>query len=1708
MFVPKVKVGDTTYVFLGDLPHDISDKIYNGKPLSQYEKNILEQGVGKKYESILGLGADVVYKRESVHTDDTVNIFRKKLVHYLNLETPNKLYIWFTKPINNDPSVIFKFVYNIFKKQQYIKYDLFVQTAKWMFGNFAPKHDVEYNMIDKKIATQILFEAAPKTIKESLCFSYTFDGFIEYFPIDPFSMHDDHTSGWSNIPVNNLSLLLYNFPAMDNTYHVVTFDKVDAKKQEIYFPFSTTAKYESKEEAQFLNNLIKLETEVAAVEIPEQTTKNIVNLVHIKGNETNVNSKVNLEDLFNQSLATHDIPFIKFKTTNNVFYKIHKKSLTKIDKDDLDKWTIIPKNKDDKIYIIFKVRYNSKTFASVIVNNDLSYHVKLSLSIKDQETVKNVEAFLVRLNDLVFTAIAKLYNNNFIPLIPTNVLYDSKAGDAVKVVQIITSSNTQIKSINPSFKIKQLKDIISNNMYPYFNIIDTKDTSVLHIQYKKVDNYTKFDNISTFIQFNHKLPRDELIHQIITTFLVSNTEAEKEIEAWFAQHSQDTNADTKAAMFRKDKNNNFINIKIRLSSLVDLKYITNGLTNLHVLQNIQNYILKLVVLSSKSSKATATNIIKQLETYDQKHVNEVVDNTNVSNMMNMNVNVKALLDEEEADDSDDFDIDMDLLALDKEFHDIEPEKQNVLPQADLVVQDATTTAPIKLKGYVLGKLYEADKNLFDYKAPAEKETKYYATQCGWVDRRQPVVVSDSELEKINKEFPDAVKSRVKSGSTAELEMKNNYICPRVWCPKSRVALSFDDYVKYGRKCPYPEIDEEPILFNKKTEGDAGLKRVMYPGFLDKYTHPDHYCLPCCFKKEPKKGNLTEKRKDMCVSHLNKESNAASNPKSKTNAEVAEVDETKQDKYVKGANYVPVEVNRFALLPPKLVAYLHQEGKQGIRHDGTGIMNENTNAFFRKGILQSDQSYLDAIVSVLDNPNIKSASDLIRVVIDNIDILTYISLENGRIMKMFIDSAQTVFDQVHFKAFFEWFKTQKKYIMKMNLERLLNEIESLEHIAFDKEGLLHHHEVLREFVIYQSFMNFKGYMSNERVVKEHIVLSDLLVNHLQDHININKYNIVTLEYNTESDKVFIHCNVNTNKKYNLDLPFVLLMRRNTYYEPLYHISHGIPKGQEKASLIMTPHVFINSSNKYMKSLLKFHIDNCFQGPKSKGGQGKDLYNLMNFVKGLGYKVKYVVIDYGYKTCGFILNHNIYLPLEHREDFLYDTDIHGASRYVYISDVPNFKCLLERSEIKGLYDKIKKFLNTDFYKIYSFIVDEKGSSPLGFVIDNGNVFVPLKVSASKHPKIKYTYKNGLFILVDFEDDDKRRQMYADFEKNSTTIERTSQAVKDAIDKDSNLKNQLTFILDKNNPLPIVYKKERLATLLRTSVSKVPKLSSRELYVLFNYLQDGKHYRLYQQLTRRFKSYDDELLLDHFDISSGKLKDAIEFAENPYKSLLNIVSHVEQKYIFETESLDEQEDHGRGLVNADTKYEDVPVKWRKILRPGWSVIVNTDTYHPKYVQHALKVDESVYYVSYRNKITESLTLHDEGETEIMENPCIKQYIKKNKLNGTIDEILEHQESIHFYPSLFDIKLMAQLANVNLVIIGRKTVKNPDGLEYVSNGSQNMVIVLYSYDRFKVIDKFQFFTYNGRIVFNMKDLQKEFKAFMEIIGKKMKVYEVEVDE
>jgi hypothetical protein len=170
-----------------------------------------------------------------------------------------------------------------------------------------------------------------------------------------------------------------------------------------------------------------------------------------------------------------------------------------------------------------------------------------------------------------------------------------------------------------------------------------------------------------------------------------------------------------------------------------------------------------------------------------------------------------------------------------------------------------------MKSYFMNMLKAADRDLIDYKVPkGQKVLKRYSTVCQWNDRRQPVVVNKTELDKI-KTFQKDI-NYIKTGSSKELQEKNFYICPQVWCPKSKVALTYKEFkVKYNESCPYPDIEEKPVILTNHYwgKGEKGQTREHYPGFLDAKTHPKQLCLPCCFKKEAKEGTKNKQKENTC-----------------------------------------------------------------------------------------------------------------------------------------------------------------------------------------------------------------------------------------------------------------------------------------------------------------------------------------------------------------------------------------------------------------------------------------------------------------------------------------------------------------------------------------------------------------------------------------------------------------------------------------------------------------------------------------------------------------------------------------------------------------------------------------------------------------------------------------------------------------------------
>jgi hypothetical protein len=144
-------------------------------------------------------------------------------------------------------------------------------------------------------------------------------------------------------------------------------------------------------------------------------------------------------------------------------------------------------------------------------------------------------------------------------------------------------------------------------------------------------------------------------------------------------------------------------------------------------------------------------------------------------------------------------------------------------------------------------MYRADPELF--------AGTTYATTCGFVDGRQPVVISADKQKELDKQYPGSYGDEIVAyGSTAETKSRNRYICPDIWCPVSEVSMTLAQLEEAGGKCPLPD-EEKPEHYNKTDYFDGESRHI---GFLDPSKHPNGLCLPCCFRKPGK-------RIDRCIS---------------------------------------------------------------------------------------------------------------------------------------------------------------------------------------------------------------------------------------------------------------------------------------------------------------------------------------------------------------------------------------------------------------------------------------------------------------------------------------------------------------------------------------------------------------------------------------------------------------------------------------------------------------------------------------------------------------------------------------------------------------------------------------------------------------------------------------------------------------------------
>jgi len=339
--------------------------------------------------------------------------------------------------------------------------------------------------------------------------------------------------------------------------------------------------------------------------------------------------------------------------------------------------------------------------------------------------------------------------------------------------------------------------------------------------------------------------------------------------------------------------------------------------------------------------------------------------------------------------------------------------------------------------YLINKLKNADKELWK----DDKGNKNKARKCQ--KKFQPIPLSNEEFvnfEKngLNKHFDNYIKHN-----------NNYYICPRLWCPKSNVPLPFAEEGNANAKCPM--ADEKPMRLNEDMK-NKNLPRNVY---LTKHN------IPCCGKKSYTDINKKDDKKSNSIIQIN----------SKNSSKQENVDK-------KGNNYImkdyPINYNnRFGDIPKELYKILYPTDYNDYLKVCSSPSNINKKeCILRKGLINIDEipnkydNKYDNIINVVAYLVGKKREAFIEDIKNKIDIITYLSLDNGNVCKDFGDS-EPVLHENNKKLYNEL----EKHIKNVNKKTKIIELPEFD-CKEDKDVF----KISRLLYIFKSYKKFIAYIT--------------------------------------------------------------------------------------------------------------------------------------------------------------------------------------------------------------------------------------------------------------------------------------------------------------------------------------------------------------------------------------------------------------------------------------------------------------------------------------------------------------------------------------------------------------------------------------------------------------------------------------------------------
>jgi len=491
--------------------------------------------------------------------------------------------------------------------------------------------------------------------------------------------------------------------------------------------------------------------------------------------------------------------------------------------------------------------------------------------------LQDVVVDIQKLNNIIKTAVN--------PVINEIKQYFDNNGYNITLFQSLFDENIEINrmdyqaviNIKKSFNIQKWKKCVGSIF-----VIENEN----QFRFKRVSNFNKTNSQQAFI-FD-KIKQNDSHQEIIEGLINSYTLTESEANEIYANYVNELYRNTERGFKRniEIKINPGFKTTFSISNRTNLNVIVQNINNINYLNTLPIYLDSVVRITQE--KESITKVFKETCTgneevnegetiqdihFDSKVQAEVGVITNLNeepSFATIEENLSILENSENYEDEKKIDDFFDLIGVTNEEEEEEEDMEGGNGGNDDTFQNIDGTPITYNSNPFFNKMKKYDSVLFLNK----KEGKFnaYSRTCPSSARRQPVLLTEEEKQRIDLEQPGFLKPQdvIKYGSDPQKQFY--YVCPRYWCLKTDSPISPEDVAsgKCGKVIPR---DAKTVPkghyvyeFFGKDHGTQENYIQHYPGFIPG-KHPKGLCIPCCFKNWDTKGQI--KRRDKCLNRTNK-----------------------------------------------------------------------------------------------------------------------------------------------------------------------------------------------------------------------------------------------------------------------------------------------------------------------------------------------------------------------------------------------------------------------------------------------------------------------------------------------------------------------------------------------------------------------------------------------------------------------------------------------------------------------------------------------------------------------------------------------------------------------------------------------------------------------------------------------------------------------